>query len=266
MFTHMDIFLAIAIFLLTSAIAYLGVRVTLHPAETEVSKIKYKLGFVFLTAIAAGLILWQSIMNRKEQGELHSQLNKIQKNTETPPQVTVNVPQSIPPQIIVNPSASSHSTPHSSALLQLTGIQILNAELVAGSNISTNVYVGNKGNEPAYDVVRYFAVGLVPLESDPDKQDSRVHAEFLKAALANQRKQVAGHTIGVGEQAWNTLPIGPLTQEQVDGFVSGKHRLYVYAWARWKSALHDLDACRWIQSPGAAHVPVGTPIVVHDCS
>jgi hypothetical protein len=77
-----DIFLAVAIFLVTSATAYLGVRVTLHPAETPEAKRRYKIGFGVLTLAAAGLITWQSVLNRRETSELHAQLNRIQHNTE----------------------------------------------------------------------------------------------------------------------------------------------------------------------------------------
>jgi hypothetical protein len=78
----MDIVLAVALFLVTSATAYLGVRVTLHPAGTPEAKRNYKIAFGSLTFVAAVLIAWQSTLNRIEQGRLHAQLNKIEKNTE----------------------------------------------------------------------------------------------------------------------------------------------------------------------------------------
>lgn len=93
----MDIALAVALFLVTSGTAYLGVHVTLHPAETSRAKSGYKITFAVLTLMAAGLITWQSILNRGEQGRLHAQLNSIQHNTEQPPTVQVNVP---PPTLL----------------------------------------------------------------------------------------------------------------------------------------------------------------------
>src|SRR5271154_6224164 len=106
----MDIVLAVAIFIVTSATAYLGVRVTLHPAETAGAKRNYKIAFAALTVTAAGLITWQSILNRDEQGKLHSQLDHIQHNTETPPQVTVNVPAMPPTTVNIPPTPKPRAT------------------------------------------------------------------------------------------------------------------------------------------------------------
>jgi hypothetical protein len=53
---------------------------------------------------------------------------------------------------------------------------------------------------------------------------------------------------------WQTLYMPdlkqvPLTKEQADGLMKGTFRLYVYAWARWRDAPHDVDMCEWLQPP-----------------
>lgn len=101
----MDILVAVALFVLTSAMAYLGVRVTLHPAKTTEQKRKYKLTFSALTVLATALIAWQGYTNRKDQGKLQSQLSDIEHNTERvehthimfyPPEATNGFPVALP--------------------------------------------------------------------------------------------------------------------------------------------------------------------------
>ncbi len=55
-----------------------------------------------------------------------------------------------------------------------------------------------------------------------------------------------------GEGAFDTLSVGELSKEQVDGLIDGTWRLYVLAWGRWKGAEEDFDLCEWFQPLKAA--------------
>lgn len=101
----LDIGIAIGIAVLTAAMAYMGVHVSLHPPDHAV-KGRWRLGFITIATAAIGLIAWQTQRGVSSQtklgsqiADLHSQLNKIQHNTETPP--TVNV---LPSPVVINPA------------------------------------------------------------------------------------------------------------------------------------------------------------------
>jgi hypothetical protein len=99
----MDILLAIGIFLITSVVAYMGVRVTFRPVREEDAR-KYTVVFVILTVVAGLLIGWQAYLGHRSQGEVQSLLTRIQANTENPPKISVNVP---PSQVIFQPQSAN---------------------------------------------------------------------------------------------------------------------------------------------------------------
>src|SRR4051812_36349816 len=94
-----DIVLAVLLGLLTLITAYLGVHVTLHPAESHHEKLAYKIGFSACGVTACVLIGVQTYRNNAAQQQLQSEITHIQndtgrieRNTEQPPRVQVNVP------------------------------------------------------------------------------------------------------------------------------------------------------------------------------
>jgi hypothetical protein len=98
----LDIVLAIALAIFTLATAYLGVHVTIHPAETDKGKLAYKLAFGVCGLVACVLIGVQSYRNVMAQRALTAQMSRIEGNTKEPPKVQVNVP---PAQIVMPPPA-----------------------------------------------------------------------------------------------------------------------------------------------------------------
>ena len=249
----MDIFLAALLFLVASATAYLGVHVTLHPPATDKAKRSYKVAFLALTVVALGLIIWQTILNRRETGSLHAQLNKIQKNTETPPSVTVNVPPSAPPQIIVNNAPPSKHVALGFVKLSRNPQFLNGGQIIEGLPLRVNIFFANKGSEPVENVATYYGTAIAPIAGDPDKLDREIHAKFYSDA----RKGAATSplfTLNPGDEMWNTVDTPKLTKEQVEGLIGGTVRFYAYGWARWKNESHDFDLCLWLQAPRMNHI------------
>jgi len=59
-----------------------------------------------------------------------------------------------------------------------------------------------------------------------------------------------GESIGAAHGEWVTLPISDsLKQDEYNGIIQGRIRIYIYAWARWREAENDLDFCNWMQAP-----------------
>jgi hypothetical protein len=239
--------------------AALGVYVSLKPQPPN-THTRFIVAFIVLFLCGGVVNVIQTQIASNAQKELQARLEKIQKNTETPAQVTVNVPQPPPPQVVVQPEA-----PRTRAIVQVSKILVRTTELVKDQPLSANIFVSNIGSEAAYRFRRNFVTALVPVEDIPEKTDINFRRATLKKILEEQRKYPIS-TLGVGEQSWSTVNTDPVTQEQLDGFLSGKIRFYVYIWARWQGAEHDLDSCTWVQSPGTAHVPQGTPVVLHTCN
>ena len=86
--------------------AYLGVHVTLHPAQTDKHKLAYKLGFGVCALLSCGLIGTQAYRNNKTQAGLQAAIDRIEKNTKESPKVIVNIPPIVMPAPIVQQVAS----------------------------------------------------------------------------------------------------------------------------------------------------------------
>jgi hypothetical protein len=84
-----DIGIAIGVGLLTSALAYMGVHVTLHPPGPS-HKAWWKVGFVVIALTGCILIAYQTKRRIDSQKATQSELTTIEKNTESRPNVTVN--------------------------------------------------------------------------------------------------------------------------------------------------------------------------------
>jgi len=236
----MDILLAVFIFLVTAATGYLGVRVTLHPAETDREKAGYKIAFAVLTFIAAGLIAWQTAMNRTEQEKLNTQLNKIQKNTETPPQVTVN------PEIKILPSeAKSHThlsfiNPASPLIRSTTGP----LPLRDGDN-TVNIAFQNVGNSLVQNCKMMQFVSKYPYPVD----ETKIFRDFLasKDKASQPCADMVPTNSGQSATALQTFHV-TLGKNDVSEIESVPPKAQICALARtiWtdESGRYQTDACK----------------------
>lgn len=78
----LDVGIAVALAVVTLMTAYLGVYVTLHPAESDRARLKYKLGFWACGVLAIGLIAWQASRNVQTQRELARSIITIRTGVE----------------------------------------------------------------------------------------------------------------------------------------------------------------------------------------
>jgi hypothetical protein len=237
----MDIFLAISIFVATSALGFLGLRVTLHPAYTENAKLRYKFAFGILTGIACALILWQTILARHEQGLLHAQLDKIQKNTEQPP--TVNVV----PQITI-PNTKQR------AYLGLESVSLL---FMAPTEISMSAMCKNFGQIAAADVTctSTLLTGQIR-RADFNKVDQELWFKVLSDAVKkNPPKRVA--VLVPGDAAFSNQKFNTYSADIVkDIDVGNKTLLFVsIIQFRDEAGSHQVEVCQWLESPVPDYSP-----------
>jgi hypothetical protein len=258
-----DVLIAIGIGLSQLALAWYAVHISVKENRKRNAVI---IGIVGVLGIS--LTVFATVRTGMTQKDLEARLEKIQKNTETPPQVTVNVPQSAPPQIIVNPLRNT-SRRISAGFVQFARMPefIDGGRIAQGVPITANLFLMNRGSEPVDNFKRVFGVALVPVkDKDANQADREVHSAFSKSVLKSSKMDnQQGTTLNVGDIAWNTLSTPALTKEQVDQLLNGGLRFYVYGWARWKDGLHDFDSCLWLQSPSVPQIDSNTA-VWHVCS
>jgi hyperosmotically inducible periplasmic protein len=95
------ILIAAGIAVLTTLMAYMGVHVTLHPPETQRSRLMWKVGFSVVAMAGIALVAAQTRNNAVEQQTLRDEMARIEKNTRQPPTVQVTVP---PAQVVISPA------------------------------------------------------------------------------------------------------------------------------------------------------------------
>lgn len=238
----MDIFLAIAIVFVTALIGYVGVHVTLHPAETPKAKRNYKIIFGALTLVACGLVLWQGILNRHEQNELHSQLNKIQKNTEQPPTVNVNVPPSPPPSKQRAIMTLAFTSPDD-------GIKIIHDPQYPQAGWLVNVSCKNVGTVLARRVACAEYAKRIPAKGGiPTNETLQEYwKEYSTTLAASQFPQFVD--LDPGRNAWGSVGLQML---EVDPELNSGSKVIMVAVTMFYSddaGPHKKEYCLWAQPP-----------------
>jgi hypothetical protein len=75
-----DISISAALAILTIAMAYLGVHVTLHPAESQRATRWYKIGFSACALSAVTLVVWQGVRAGRSQKDFATQIGSLETN------------------------------------------------------------------------------------------------------------------------------------------------------------------------------------------
>lgn len=158
--------------------------------------------------------------------------------------------------------------------MQLGKVWFNTKQIQANGRLKISVWVKNEGGEPVDNMYPYFQIRLVRLGPNVDATDREIHAAFLKDAEQAHAKMLSdgkrGVSVGKGHGIWETMEMpnqsdAPLSQDQVDGIMQGRLRIYVYTWVRWRDAPHDLDFCQWLQPPTTA-VLDNDNLIWHVCS
>src|SRR5664279_5667027 len=139
-------------------------------------------GLGFLGVLVVGVA---GVRNEHAQSALQTQLDKIQRNTENPPQVTVNVPPS-PPPIILNGETHQAS------------LSLVKIELPSSLNtkpFAVNVHLANVGQVPIEGVFFWETATFQPIgEIDSSRADRLAYSDFLKRGKEGVRDaKKSGH-------------------------------------------------------------------------
>jgi hypothetical protein len=211
--------------------AYLGVDVTFHPPK-ELRKSAIKKKFKILGIAAGVLVAVQGIRIAVSQREI---LVAIKTG---------------PP-----------------GFMHISGNPFfVDGKLVANVPTRINLGVTAGGSSPIYNVQTLFSTMLSPTGDNQGELDRAAYLNF-ENALQKQLQQWeksgdTGTTATPGYTVWSTT-VGTFTQDQVDGILNGRVRLYTFSWARWKDAPKDFEDCVWLQRPESADL--SKPLIWHIC-
>lgn len=221
--------------------ALLGVYVSLKPQPREKHMLFIAL-FVLLFVGGGAVNITQTRLAANAQAGLVSQLNKIQKNTEQPPQINVQPPQvNVPPPIIV-PNNKQH-----------VYMSFLEPEVKHDMNSQLRVFLVciNKSLIPAQNV--FCATAFLARSGasgySKDEQD-KAYGDFIKHFRPAPRDQ--RHTIGIGEFARTFSEGGPvLTQDIEDKMENTNSSMLVLGVLFFKDDFgeHEMEYCRWSNAP-----------------
>ena len=257
---NLDIWLPVAVGLLTFVLAFMGVFVTLYPPG-DTSKRIWWIAFGIVALAGGGLITWQAVRSVNAQSNLEAELNKIQHNTEQPP--TVNVPAPI-----VN--IPSPNVPKATAQVRLDRIespykspQGSSIWLTSGKDIAANLFFNNEGQATASQTVgcsRFYVVAGDPSVADSikDKEKAKdahkITAKFKKYCEERERATWGRATMDPGGKQfiWFTAHSErALSQTDLDNLSSGGELMFLLYSVRYEdpAGRHEIHRCMISQPP-----------------
>jgi hypothetical protein len=211
-----DILLAAGITAISLWLAYLGVSVTLHP-PTEKEQVSLKRRFLILGFVAVGLTIFQGIRAGIAQKEL---LEAIHNN---PAKIEVNVPQSPPPNVTVNPvPAQKHAHVTFKGMVPTNGYPL--RPFHQGQEPKINTEIENYDDIPVMDTKMAGRVVVSPV--------AYIDGVFKK--YRNTLKPSGGNgTLSFGNTSYRTFSGSPLTDDDVIGLDKGEKALCTIEIIQW---------------------------------
>lgn len=234
----LDIVIAVLLGIFTLVTAYLGVHVTIHPAETEKGKWRYKSAFILCGTAACTLIGIQTYRNNDAQAAVRSQINRIDRNTIKVGYVSIG------------------------SIVPVDGSQ----KLVAGKTVALNVFFENK-SEVRVEKIKNLESLVVASESE----ENGVRKQFANYLQESIRHDISpGAILSPGDQQfWNTAESPVLTHEQAILIGSGVQRLYLNVFVSWvdlQGKTGKEQQCWWIKLPAQTTEITPSAVVLHSCN
>jgi hypothetical protein len=222
----LDVSLSGVLAILTLVMGYLGVHLTMHPAESPTARSCYKGGFGTCAILMVGLVVWQALRNGQNQASLQAQVTDLQQRLahshihfDTNPVISVG-----------NPTKFKVPT-------------TLKEVFIANGRAEFNVYYQNVG---ASNVKRTAALGnVIVTEARPD----------LDQAFSKLSRQ-----FGDGWKGDELVPqdrrfVSPnsrnLTVDEINRLDDGKLGLFLVAAVRFSDSTgeYQQEFCGWLQLP-----------------
>src|SRR5713226_223792 len=182
------------------------------------------------------------------------------------PPPTVKIPAPIAPSIRETARPPATARHNLTGFLQPSDI-VPNAQgkiIAPNLPLSFNLFFTNKGTEPIQEVHTYWELAVTEGIPSEDDEQKIVLKKFRGDAQKSYREAIAkgkrGPELGVGDQAWGTVTLRPLQEQEASGLLNGTNRLYLYGWAIWTDAegfSGKREVCEWLQAPPTKELRVG---------
>jgi len=124
------------------------------------------------------------------------------------------------------------------------------AIIAAGKRLGMNVHTRNMGPLPAHEVFPYTRIQIAKLA-----MESQIRKTFLEEAMRGYQTELKNginKQLGIGEEVWDTLVVGPFEENEATEFLQGSLRLYAFSLVKWKDPDGNLGTwtqCQWLQAP-----------------
>jgi hypothetical protein len=188
------------------------------------------------------LISVQIFVNEKSQQKLQGQLDTIEKNTKTPPNITVQPPVvNIPPPVVNIPPGPKPRT-----YVQVNAMNV-DPGFSTDKPFRVNVVYQSHGPIPVDGMnsygFMYTLPGPPPLTK---KREDEIWAAFIKHI---DKEPISRSGLGVGQGGFFTLNGTPLSETELENMRTGAMILYVVGTFQYKDSAgtHTTNYCSWLQ-------------------
>jgi hypothetical protein len=239
----MDVFIAVLIFLLVTGMGYIGVHLSMYPADTPTKKRTYQIVFGAFTLVALPLIIWQAILTHDAQTALQTQLTGIA-NSIVDIGLEIGSPKtstSEPPPVATKPNvARSH--------IHVTAVDFTSAD--SGDVIRSRVHFQNDGDVPITDLRNCIVMAALPF-SDNAKTQTKIEDNIFQVTKSAVKEDcpivpnhVPAHSISLNSDNHGTHPLTPDLYGKVK---RGEYAIYLVGRIEYKDSniLRHSDYCYW---------------------
>jgi hypothetical protein len=238
----LDIVISVALGAIMLVTAYLGVHVTLHPAESPRATKFYKVGFAACALVACVLIGWQSYRSVRAQDVLQSQLSSIEKNTKEPPKVQINNTVTPAPVTINSEPRRAQIT-----VWRYEGVEGYFPPL-PGRKVRVNAYMRNDGPVPTTAHIQSAAAyQQYKTGVHTNAEENEIWGLFT-GGMANLQKNYKSSIPTLMFPPGNTgmfitIEGQELTEAQLNDFHNDKLLLYFLGIVRYDNGNHKTEFC-----------------------
>ncbi|HXA76350.1 MAG TPA: hypothetical protein VNV41_04395 [Candidatus Acidoferrales bacterium] len=191
-----------------------------------------RIGFVGLIIAVIGVVT--ALLFPEVRVWLHLQ------NPDTPPQVTVDVPQQPPPTVIVKP-------PPTKAYVDFDHADINWDQ--KSSTLQANIYFSNYTPQFAPNTSANALVYLVPAQGGiPTK---KTEEKYFRSFEEEAKNEVMHSTLSPQWSLWGSIFLPNFNQESVDQINALNKVVLIVGLVRFSddAGNHRKDVCRWMQAP-----------------
>jgi hypothetical protein len=239
----MDVLLAIILSLIAARLGYLGVMLTMYPAESEVAKKRYKKAFIVWPLLATGLIVWQAVLTHKAQTALQTQLSGIANSI-----IDVGTEIATPRKNNNEPPLVAHTQAIARSHIRVTAVDFTSAD--SDDVIRARVHFENDGDVPITDLRNCITLAALPFSNDI-KTQTTIEDNIFQMTMAAVREdcpigpnQVPAHSISLNSDDHGTHPLTPDLYGKVK---RGEYAIYLVGRIEYRDSkiLRHSDYCYW---------------------